>query len=110
MKKLGGQKELVDDNYPVLENEELAAKLEEMYTLYEPAKQFRKLNGEVKEAVKGFVLTLSPEDRGAGNLKCGDFIVPFKITEAKPEDVNYTTKGGTKVKLTLKPETPETEE
>ena len=48
MKKIGGQKELVEGNLPELEDKEVAKKLERIWKLREGAKMHDKLSSEVK--------------------------------------------------------------
>jgi len=104
MRRLNGQVELMADNYPTLEDEDLAADLERADRLREGATEYQGLMKGIKEKVKGFVLGLAEEDRGVGKVRVGDFLIPFTLKEEEEQEVEFTRGGGTKVTLKLKPE------
>lgn len=104
MKKLDGQADLIDDNLPELKDEEIAEKLERIWKLREGAKMHDKLERQAKEQIGGWVLGLPKKDQKAGALRCGDFEIPFGIKDTEPEIVDYTTKGGKKVRVKFAPD------
>jgi len=104
MKKLGGQQDLIEGDLPVLEDEEVAGKLEQIWKLRESAKTHDKLVGEVKEFIQGWILGLPKKDQAVEQFKCGDFILTFKVENKEVKKVEYETKGGKKVKVKLTPE------
>jgi len=104
MKKTGGQKELVKDVIPVLEDGETETKLAEITELYDDAKQYRKLHKEVKEIIQGFVLGLPEKDQAIGRLRCGEFILPFKVVDKEEKERNFVVPAGKKVTFRLKPD------
>lgn len=104
MKKLGGQKELVKGNLPELKNKEVAQKLEQIWKLRDSAKTHDRLLKEAKEAIQGWVLGLPKKDQNIGQLRCGDFVLPFTIETKEPTPVSYETTGGKKVKVKFAPE------
>ena len=104
MKKLDGQKELVKGGLPELEDKEVAEKLERIWKLRDGAKMHDKLEKEAKEVIQGWVLGLPKKDQNIGQLKCGDFVLGFKIETKEPEPVEYKTKGGKKVRVKFAPD------
>ena len=104
MRKLGGQKDLIPENVPELKDEDVAQKLEQIWKLREGAKLHNKLQGEVKEVIQGWVLGLGKKDQSIGQLKCGDFVMSFKVEMKESKPVKYKTKAGKKVKLKFSPE------
>lgn len=99
MKKTKGQKEIVDDILPKLEDDETAKKLERIFKLHGAAKEHDKLVNEVKDTVKGFVLCLSETDKEVGKLRIGDFVIPFSVTKVEAKQVSFPRKAGTKVNV-----------
>ena len=110
MQKLGGQAELIPENLPELQDEEVADKLEKIWKLRPMAKEHDKLMREVKEVIQGWVLGLPKADQNAGQMKCGDFVLPFSVEKKEAEHVEYDTKGGKKVKLKFAPQSEKEEE
>lgn len=110
MKKIGGQADLVLDNLPEMENEEIAEKLEQIWKLRDGAKMHNKLQKEAKEAIQGWVLGLSKKDQGIGQFKCGDFVLSFKVEMAEEKPVEYLTKAGKKVRVKFAPDTEDGDE
>lgn len=104
---MGGQKDLIPDSIPELKDKDVAQKLELIFKLRDGAKEHDKLLKEAKEVIGGWVLGLSKKDQAAGQLKCGDFVLPFKVEEKQSQPVKYKTKGGKKVRLTFAPEEDE---
>jgi len=103
MKKLHGQMELVDDNVPVMDNKEVAEKLEQVWKLHENAKLHDSLLKEAKEEIKAFCMSMNKRDAAAGQVRCGDFLIDFKVEMAEAKPVSYETKPGKKVTLKLAP-------
>lgn len=109
MKKTGGQKELVTGLIPTMkdENGETKAKLDEMYPLRPDAKRHNKLEREIKETVKGFVLGLSEKDQAIGQVRIGEYVLPFSVSDEKETPVSFTRGGKKKVLIRFKPEEEE---
>jgi len=103
MKKLNGQMDLVEDNVPVMDNPEVAEKLEQVWKLHEQAKLHDTMKKEAKEEINAFCMALNKRDAAAGQVRCGDFLIDFKIEQVEEKPVEYKTKAGKKVRLKLAP-------
>jgi len=96
--------ELVEDNVPIMDNPEVAEKLEQVWKLHETAKLHDTMLKEAKEEIKTFVAALKKRDADVGQIRCGDFLISFKLEDQEAKPVNYTTKKKKKVTLKLAPE------